>query len=640
MTNTFLKIHRHIKHHHKKYLFGIFGGFAVMKLFLLILWLSVVEYTHNSTYAQLATWCTLTGQYYTWTYETWWYLTGQTLTWWILTGGYLTGCTSLSGYWTWGSLDESGTLTWQTRVEDSQTGCELTGQYLFDQVLTWGYMTWYYTTWGYRTWGYITWCISQTWTNNQTWTFVSWWNGICESWDIIWNGPISWSVVSNIFPITWTYSWTDCLVSWLSIQLRDHNSQRINLSTWLSLWTTWYLFDSKKLYSFQQSGFYHIIWTGTSGQFYLYTGIATWTYSRLFSWYKIRLFTSSQTLLYETLPFTINNELSVLIWMSLVSSWSTTWYVNASGIVNLSFTSSKPLSWLQVTLWSGKIANSSTISWLLYTYTRNMNSWYSEGPLAATIVFTDAVWTTGVVLYTWSLVFDKTSPVVTWFVFSGYSSWVYLNFSWSEPVRYTIAYQKTWWTFLSGIGADYLTAYQLNLSWIERDQLYMFTLNIYDRANNSRVVTGDVLQTTLWTILSHIYVASLSGDTWLTSTLASLAVVLKSEIGKFTACKNAVATTPVELSVRNTTFILHMPLFKNSQIKILVNAFTLFVLDKVKHNYSMTSENITEMTKKFDNFLIVLKLLRDDDNICKQNLSTYHIGQFKKSLEEFNIRLE
>jgi len=47
-------ITRHIKAHHKKYLFGLFGGFAVVKLFLLVLGLSVVEYTYNTTFAQLA----------------------------------------------------------------------------------------------------------------------------------------------------------------------------------------------------------------------------------------------------------------------------------------------------------------------------------------------------------------------------------------------------------------------------------------------------------------------------------------------------------------------------------------------------------------------------------------------------------
>lgn len=80
-----------------------------------------------------------------------------------------------------------------------------------------------------------------------------------------------------------------------------------------------------------------------------------------------------------------------------------------------------------------------------------------------------------------------------------------------------------------------------------------------------------------------------------------------------------------------------MPKFKKSQIKTLVNAFTLYVLDRIKNNASMTSDEISEVTKKFNSFLVVLKLIRDDDNTCKQNLSNYHISQFKSVLREYNL---
>lgn len=657
MKKTLLHLHHHlsshIKQHHKKYLFGIFWGYAVVKLFALVLWLSVVQYSYNSTFAQLASGCTLTGQYYTGAYETWWYmtgqiLTGQVLTWWELTGGELTWCITLPWYWTWGTLDELGVLTGETRIDETQTGCILTWQTLINQTLTWGeftgwYMTGYYLTWWYRTWGYITWCeqTQLSWVNQQQQNSSLSWNGICESGDIVWNTPLSWSVVRNIFPIRWSYSWVDCL-SWLSLQLRDHNSQWITLKT-LVAWSTWYDFDSASLYSFQQSWLYHIIWTGTSGQYYLYTGIATWTYSRLFSWYMVRLITSNQTGITQTAPFIISNDTPTITWITLLSSWSVTWYIPLSGSVVLSFIANQPLTGVQVTLWWGKIPTSSVVSWLSYTYTRILSSLYSEGPLAANIVFTNGVWTTGNVLYTWSLVFDKTLPVITWIVFSGYASWVYLDFSWSEPVNYTINYWKALSWFITGASASYLTAQQFIFSWIDRAQLYSFTLTIADRAWNFRVLTGDVLQTALWTILSHVYfvpIAVAAQEAALSWTLATLSVVLKAEVGKFNTCKNALSYTPIELTIRNNVFTLQMPMFKKSQVKTLVNAFTLFVLDKIKKDSTISSSDITEITKKFDNFLIILKLLRDDDNTCKQNLSNYHISQFKKALEEYKLTIQ
>ncbi|MEI7919921.1 MAG: hypothetical protein WCH65_07325 [bacterium] len=43
-------------------------------------------------------------------------------------------------------------------------------------------------------------------------------------------------------------------------------------------------FNSAPLYSFQQSGFYHVLGTGMSGQqIYMYTGTYSGSYSRLFS---------------------------------------------------------------------------------------------------------------------------------------------------------------------------------------------------------------------------------------------------------------------------------------------------------------------------------------------------------------------
>lgn len=80
-----------------------------------------------------------------------------------------------------------------------------------------------------------------------------------------------------------------------------------------------------------------------------------------------------------------------------------------------------------------------------------------------------------------------------------------------------------------------------------------------------------------------------------------------------------------------------MPEFTKDYVKKIVNAFTLLILDKVEKNKRLTKAEVTEITDKFDNFLIVLKLIRDNDNVCKQNLSNYHISQFKRALDEYGI---
>lgn len=584
--------------------------------------LSTIHYT--ITNAQLEEWCVLTGQYYTGEYQTGCIEIPEELT-----GGYLE-CETIPGYWTGWILNESGDRIDQVWVEESQNNCVLTGQTIIP-----AYITGCSLIWGYRTGGTLL-CEED---NDKSWIMNNGWNGICESWDIIRSRPLSWAVLGNVLSVRWSYSWDDCTtVSWLILQLWDHNGQWITINS-LASGTTQYSFDSKPLYSFQQSGFYHILGTGISGQQYLYTGTYTWLYSYFFTWYKFRFLTPDATPLNESVFFTIDNQVPTLTWMSLTSSWSTTWYVTLSGVVVLSFTANELLDDLDITLGS-KHPNSFSHSWLDYSYTWIVSSLYPEGNLVADIRFDDEAGNTGVVLYTGQLILDITSPTATGFVFSDSADGVVLDFTTSEPVTSTFTFWNTWVPVSSWSNTHYLTAHHISFSGVARDQLYTFTLNVMDPASNVRSITGDFVWTNLGQIISHVYIVPAAEESLLTGNLATLAVIMKAEVEKFNACKNKLTFTPVEVEVRRNSFIIQMPKFKKSQIKTLVNAFTLFVLDKIKTDYKITKSDVDTITHTFDNFLVILKLLRDDDNECKQNLSNYHISQFKRALVEYNINLE
>ncbi len=611
----------HLKHHHKKYLAGFFGGFAVVKLFALIIWLSAVQYT-VFTHAQQMNGCSTTGQVFT----------GEYLTWQELSSWYLVDCVVTPWYWTGGQKDEFGELTWQIRVEEVVEWCVLTGQ-----ELTWGYLTW-----GYRTWG-IELCNQglgtgngELGTGNEVVIANYQWNWICELDDIVWESPLSWSVVRDIFSLDWSYSGGDCSMSWLIIQLWDHNNQRISLTA-LASGVDHVTFDSKVLVA---SWLYHVLGTGLSGQtYYLYTWTYSGNYSRWFSGYQLRLITPDQTLLRATWPFTIDNQVPSLTWVSLFSDASTSGFVR-TGVVRLAFTASELLSGLQVTLWSWLLPTSSSVSGLLYTYTRNLTSLTPQWPLVVSTLFSDVAGNTWALVYTSSLIFDTVAPMVTWFVFADYASWLSLSFTSSEFIRTSFTYQTTGGVLMTWSTSTYLPIQYLSFTGIQRDLLYLFTWSVSDLAGNVRTFTGDMLRTSTGAIVSHLYLVPIVDTVLLSWNLVTLAVTLKDEVNKFALCKSGLSYTPIELQVRRTTFILQMPTFKKSQTKTLVNAFTLFVLDKMKHNYQMTNENISDITKKFDNFLVVLKLLRDDDNVCKQNLSLYHISQFKRALKEYKISLE
>jgi len=48
---------------------------------------------------------------------------------------------------------------------------------------------------------------------------------------------------------------------------------------------------------------------------------------------------------------------------------------------------------------------------------------------------------------------------------------------------------------------------------------------------------------------------------------------------------------------------------------------------------------LQDIAQKFDSFSVILKLIKDDNNECKQNLSNYHLEQFKQSLDTYGISL-
>lgn len=62
VTRHAKKIQRHVQIHHKKYIFGLFGGFAIAKMFIFfVASFGIFQYSH-STFADEI--CTMTGQVY------------------------------------------------------------------------------------------------------------------------------------------------------------------------------------------------------------------------------------------------------------------------------------------------------------------------------------------------------------------------------------------------------------------------------------------------------------------------------------------------------------------------------------------------------------------------------------------------
>ena len=80
-----------------------------------------------------------------------------------------------------------------------------------------------------------------------------------------------------------------------------------------------------------------------------------------------------------------------------------------------------------------------------------------------------------------------------------------------------------------------------------------------------------------------------------------------------------------------------MPSFEKSEVRKLVSAFSYYVIKKLDSVHTLDQTELDAITKTYNNFLVVLKLMKDDDNSCKQNLGNYYMGLFKSTMEKYGI---
>lgn len=117
----------HIHKHHRKYLLGIFGGFAVTKMLVLFAaGVGVLHYSYN-TFADEATGCTMTGQVYIDEVTTCTTIPAY------LTGGTQECSITQAGYYTGGTMDESGNMVGQEYVQPVET-CIWIGQTTVEEI--------------------------------------------------------------------------------------------------------------------------------------------------------------------------------------------------------------------------------------------------------------------------------------------------------------------------------------------------------------------------------------------------------------------------------------------------------------------------------------------------------------------------
>ncbi len=447
--------------------------------------------------------------------------------------------------------------------------------------------------------------------------------------------------------MSWTIN-SACANQTVDIQLYDHNEEWITLDS-IPWYVTEYSFDTTLLWS----GFY--LQTGLNASWnieVINTGVYSWIAMKSWTGYYIRRLVQPDTILHQTQEFTIDNKKPILSNFSLVSSWVSSWVIGVGKSITIAFDSSELLTWVLVSVASGQATIASWTTWTHYVYMYNLPSSLISGPISYAISYKDLVGNTWSTTWISQLIYDNLYPQITWFALSGY------NFSFVTSELTTanafvlIRNTTNGWAFaMTGTA----TWHSFSLPTLSLNTDYDMGIVIKDLAGNESKAALALKRNSSWTI-QYSLVATLygqiltnysSGSNFLTQTgtiiktwdiQETVVEQFKEEIDKFTECKNNIEYTKIKIQIKWSEIELNIPSFQRSEIKKLVNWFVLYILKSLE-KAPLSEIELQDLAQKFDSFAVILKLIKDDDNSCKQNLSNYHLEQFKQSLDTYGIEI-
>ncbi len=465
---------------------------------------------------------------------------------------------------------------------------------------------------------------------------------ICDLGDISVLKPLSWDILKWNIDIVWEHENDDCADTQFIIKLRDANTQYVTI--WNSdIGENSIVFDSFLLYSW----FYNITWLNSSGNEVI---LHTWDYSgintKYFTWHKIVLYSSDMDVLYEWSHFTIDNEIPNLSWVTLNVTWSTGGYVWLNKKIEVLFSSSEVLSWVSVNiLWVDAVLdskNGNNYKYILYLSNQN-TAWN----IIYNITFEDLAGNTW--YYEWysNIIFDKTAPAVTDLLFTKTWDHIKLQLNTNELSKlnfvYALSGNNTWYNY----NTQYLTSHTYMFSGVNSWQYYNYSIAINDIADNIWYiwwyfkVSWDNVVYSYNNINSSSMLVGIwfnTGDlnTGNTNTW-SFAETLLVEIEKFKLCKNWISNlTNMDIPVWSYFAAVKMPELEKSYVRKLVSAFSIVLFERVEQAW-LSRESIDKITADFNDFLVILKLVQDDDNQCEQNLSNYYMSKFRNNLIKYNL---
>ncbi|HRU50437.1 MAG TPA: hypothetical protein P5155_02930 [Candidatus Absconditabacterales bacterium] len=463
---------------------------------------------------------------------------------------------------------------------------------------------------------------------------------VCGLGDIELFSPLSGDILKGEFEISWNYKKTICEEIPLIVKLWDANTQYVTIGE-VDSGETSLNFDSSLLYS----GYYDITGLNLSGEvIIIHTGEYTGLNTRYFSGHKIVIYSSDMEVLYEGEEFTIDNEAPSLSGVELNTDVTSGNYIGLGKKVSVSFSANEELSGVVVNI-LGIDADLENKENNNYEYISYLSEGHTTGNIIYNIEFEDLAGNTGYYEGYSNVVFDKDYPRVTKLRFTRTGDDVKLVLNTDKETNlefvYVLSGTNTGYTINSASG----TSHDILLKNIKTGYYYNYSIAIKSLANNIGYVGGyftisgdDIIYDYQNISGSNMLVGVGFEDRKLNS--GSILDSLLVEIDKFNSCKNGIPKfNSVNIPIGLYYAKVKMPELEKSYIRKLVSAFSIVLFERVE-NAGLDKEVIDKITEEFNDFLVILKLVQDDDNECEQNLSNYYMSKFRSNLIKYNLAEE
>ena len=466
--------------------------------------------------------------------------------------------------------------------------------------------------------------VCNVWTDwDEQWWSVIWWessvldwiesNWICDRWDIEIVKPIGWDIVWWVFDITWKFLNNDCDYDSYVVQLWEWKAPYLKIFTW-DYSTTWFSFDSRGL----KSNYY--------------------------TWYKISIVvgdSDSFNTIYrenEWWEFTIDNKKPEI--SNVKAEYSTkNSKLNIWDTITISFESDEELKGVTVyVLWQSALFESK--NWNKYTYTMDFSDKNTEWKVVYWIEYSDNIWNTW--YYEWyeNIELDYKTPIISNFEFV-YLWWreIKLKYLTNENTNSHFIYELSWYSKTNAFEASGKN-YEFIIWNIAEGFVYKYSISIADDALNTLYIwwTFFISWNNVIFTNNEISKSDLVTEIWFNKVLDEDESMnaLKLKLNTLGSCLDNVEFINLNLPINWKTSKIKIPKFFNKNINEVVNAFIVELFKRIEKK-DLSQSDLDVISEDLGNFLIIVKLVKEDNNVCKQNMTYYYINRFKKTLTNYWI---